>query len=71
MKILSTGDKGKGICHKCGLVETTFRYRDVLLKKSKKIIPNILVGVCDNCGDTISTPAQSTEAIKMVRDNNN
>lgn len=68
MKVYFPGDKSKAMCACCGLVDTTFLYRDVLLKESQRTVKNILVGVCDQCGATVSTPAQSTPAIKEVRE---
>lgn len=68
MKIYFSGDKSKAICPCCGLVDTTFKYRDVFLTETKKTVEKILVGVCDKCNQTVSTPAQSTPAIKAVRE---
>lgn len=68
MKVYFPGDKSKAMCASCGLVETTFQYRDVLLKESRRTVKNILVGVCDQCGATVSTPAQSTPAIREARE---
>lgn len=69
MKIYFPGDRGKAVCACCGLVDTSFQYRDVLLKESQRTVRNILVGVCDQCGATVSTPAQSTPAIRETREN--
>ena len=63
MKKYNAGDKSKAICPECGLVETTFEYRDIFLEQHRKTVPNILVGVCDKCHQTVSTPAQSTPMI--------
>lgn len=68
MKFYIQGDKSKAICPHCGLVSTTFSYRDLTLKESNKVVKNILVGVCDNCDATVSTPAQSTAEINRVRE---
>lgn len=68
MKVYFPGDKSKAICPGCGLVETTFQYRDVRLAQSGRTVKNILVGVCDGCGATVSTPAQSTPAIRQARE---
>lgn len=68
MKIYFAGDKSKAICPCCGIVETTFRYRDVFLAETKKTVEGILVGVCDKCDEVVSMPAQSTPAIKAVRE---
>lgn len=66
MKKYNAGDKSKALCPECGLVNTTFQYRDLTLEQSKKTVPNILVGVCDSCDSTVSTPAQSTPMIHQV-----
>ncbi len=68
MKVYFAGDKSKAVCPSCGLVETVFQYRDVDLEASHKTVKNILVGVCTHCGLTVSTPAQSTPAIKAARE---
>lgn len=66
MKKYNVGDKSKAICPECGLVDTTFQYRNLTLEQSKKTVSNILVGVCDSCDKTVSTPAQSTPMIHQV-----
>lgn len=72
MKKYNAGDKSRAICSKCGLEDTTFQYRDLLLSEQNMMVHNILVGVCDGCGDTVSTPSQSTpqiqEALRSVRE---
>ncbi|CAG9409839.1 hypothetical protein [Providencia alcalifaciens] len=68
MKLYIQGDKSKAICQDCGLVTTTFDYRNLEIKESSKIVKNILVGVCDCCGRTVSTPAQSTPEIKKEKE---
>lgn len=68
MKMYFQGEKSRAICPHCGLVSTTFEYRDVFLEKTKKTVKSILVGVCDKCGQVVSTPAQSTPAIKEARE---
>lgn len=66
MKKLVVGDKSKALCSCCGLVNTTFQNRDFALEESKKVVPNILVGVCDKCNQTVSIPHQSTPIIQKV-----
>lgn len=68
MKIRFAGEKSKAMCENCGLVSTTFAYRDVPLAQSGKIVKDILVGVCDQCSSVLSTPAQSTSAIRAERE---
>ena len=68
MKIFREGDKGTAVCHDCAaLVKTTFLRRDVPFSDGSGSARNILVGVCDLCGRTVSHPAQSTPAISKAR----
>lgn len=69
MNIYKEGDKSQAICEKCGLTQTTFRYRDVPLSSGKSNVNNILVGVCDSCGMVVSTLPQEVEKIKNVINN--
>lgn len=64
MKIYKEGDKSKAICPDCGMVETTFRTRDVTIKGSSATAKNILTGVCSKCEKVISIPQQSSPYIK-------
>lgn len=57
------GDKSKAICDKDGLVSTTLAERDINFKQA---IVKCDVFTCDVCGEVVSTPAQSTEAIKFA-----
>lgn len=69
MNLLNVNDKGQAICESCEqVVSTTYQIRDVPLSDSKIIVPNLLVGVCDICYDTVSIPAQNTPKIKAVID---
>lgn len=62
------GDKSKAICSHCGkLVGTTFVRRDVPLSDGNRVAKNILVAVCDVCGEVVATPPESTAAIRMAR----
>jgi hypothetical protein len=64
----SEGDKSQAICADCKKVRTTtFGYRDVPFSDGRSMVKNILVGVCDHCGNVASIPAQSTPAISMAR----
>jgi hypothetical protein len=55
--------KGTGVCETCKKrVVTTYLKREVEIKD--KIYKNILVNVCDECGDIISLPAQSLKEIR-------
>lgn len=67
-KLFQEGDKSKAICADCGkLVSTTFVRRDVAFSDGKGLAKDILVGVCDRCDAVVSTPAQSTPAIREAR----
>lgn len=69
MKLLQTGDKSKAICYDCkALVTTTYQRRDVPFSDGVGIVKDFLAGVCDLCDRVVSTPAQSTPAIKASRD---
>lgn len=66
------GDKSQAICSTCGLTDTTFQYRDLRFSKTHAMVHHLLVGICDGCGDIVSTTAQSTpqiqEALRSVRE---
>lgn len=66
MKIYKVGDRSKGICPDCGMVETTFILKDVPIKDSSAIAKNILAGVCSKCEKVISIPQQSAADIKKA-----
>ncbi|MEI6001993.1 hypothetical protein H3V53_34150 [Paraburkholderia bengalensis] len=67
-KIFQEGEKSKAICAHCAeLVDTTFIRRDVAFSDGDGIAWNILVAVCDVCDRAVTTPAQSTPAIREVR----
>lgn len=69
MKLYAPGDKSKAICEKCAkLVSTTFGYHDVPFSDGVGFAHEILAATCDNCGEVVSVPAQSTPAIKKARD---
>ena len=68
MKLLFKGDKGRAMCPECGLSSTTYLYKDVPISESNNLVKDILVGVCDQCEQVVTIPAQSTPAIKEVRE---
>ena len=68
MKLLFKDDKGRAMCPECGLSSTTYLYKDVPISESDLIVKDILVGVCDQCEQVVTIPAQSTPAIKEVRE---
>lgn len=68
MKLFLEGDKSKALCERCAcIVQTTFKRRDVPFSDASGVAKNILVAVCDRCGDMVATPAQSTPAIARAR----
>ncbi|KPA12476.1 hypothetical protein MHK_007312 [Candidatus Magnetomorum sp. HK-1] len=64
MKFYKENDKSKAICNKCGLVNTTFKVRDVPFSTKNGCARGILAGVCDKCGEVVSVPQQSAPRIK-------
>jgi len=63
------GDKGRAICPACRRpVTTTYEYRTVHLERTGVDVDNVLVGVCDVCGEIVSIPAQSAPRLKDARD---
>lgn len=68
MKLHYAGEKGKAVCDTDGLTTTTFDYRDVPFSDRPGVVKDILVSVCDKCGDIVGIPPQSTPAIKAKRE---
>lgn len=56
------GDKSKAICYRCGhVVTTTLRLSEYII--ADRIVPDVLLGFCDECGDMVSIPHQSAKKI--------
>lgn len=68
MRLYAEGEKGKVICARDGLCRMTFARRDVPFSDGKGHAKDILVGVCDTCGEVAAIPPQSTPAIKAARE---
>lgn len=68
MKIYHEADKSRAMCENDGLVTTTFAYRDVPFRDGSGIVKDILVAVCDKCGDVVAIPPQSSLAIRATRE---
>jgi hypothetical protein len=68
MKIYHEADKSRAMCENDGLVTTTFAYRDVPFRDGSGIVKDILVAVCDICGDVVAIPPQSSLAIRATRE---
>ena len=58
--MLSIGNSG-------AIRDTEYQYRSLYLEKTKVTVPNVLLGVCMTCDNTVSVPAQSTPRIKEAR----
>lgn len=66
MNFYKENEKSKAICENCRkIVITTFKYGD--FKLNNLIIPDILLGYCDICGEVVSVPHQSTYKINSYR----
>jgi hypothetical protein len=68
MKLYYEGEKGRAICSRDGAQSFTFARRSVPFSDGDGMVSNILVGVCDRCGDVVAMPPQSTPAIKAARE---
>ncbi|HYI71205.1 MAG TPA: hypothetical protein VEX87_15730 [Skermanella sp.] len=66
MKIYLEADKGRAMCENDGLVTTTFTIRDVSFRDGSGLVSNILVAVCDDCGEVVAIPPQSSLEIKAA-----
>jgi len=64
MKIFKEGDTQTAICNHCGQIKGHYALRNLISIETDIMIKNILALVCNNCGATVATPAQSTPAIK-------
>lgn len=67
MKLFTSGEKGRALCDRDGLVGMTYAYRDVPFSDGEGIASEILVGVCDACDRVLAIPPQSTPAIGKAR----
>ncbi len=68
MRMLQEGQRGLAICPNCkGIVEIRYEYRTNHLEESDLDVENVLVGVCEECDEVVSIPAQSTPKLKQAR----
>ena len=67
MKLRRAGERSRAIREADGLSPTTFAYRDVSFNDGSGVAKQVLVGVCDRCGQVVSFPPQSTPAIRAER----
>jgi len=69
MHLWKAGDKSAAICEKCQKkVTTTFEYRTLELESPRAAVSDVLVAVCDECGEVAGIPHQSTPKIAAARD---
>lgn len=69
MKILKEGNRSEAMCPSCqARVPIQYSYRTVHLDESDIDVKNVLVGVCEECGETVSIPAQSFPRLKEARE---
>jgi ferredoxin len=67
MKVWNAGDKSKAGCETCkAVVPTTFGIHDVKLEASGAIVEQIMAASCDQCGEVVAIPPQSTPAVRAV-----
>ena len=60
MQLWNVGDKSEAICPTCKRrAKTSFEIRDVPVTERDMVVPNVLVAVCDGCGEIAAIPAQS------------
>jgi hypothetical protein len=61
------GDISSGYCYKCRKpVTTRFESRTIQLAGSRVSFPNILVGVCTDCNETVDMARQSLEQFREL-----
>lgn len=68
MKLYVEGEKGRAVCGRDGLSSMTFSRRDVPFSDGGGQAKDILVGVCDKCGEVIAITPQSKPAIRAARE---
>ena len=68
--MVKEGDTKKGICGDCeARVTIEYKIRDVKFV-NVDVYKDILVGVCPQCDEVCSLPAQSIPAVKAARERN-
>jgi hypothetical protein len=71
MRILREGDRSDALCEQCHQrVSIRYEYRSLQLEQTKTLVPDVLVGVCEVCGQIASIPAQSFPRLKEARAGN-
>lgn len=68
MRILQEGDTGTAICPNCERrVQIRYEYRPFRLEETGVEVENVLLGVCQQCDESVTVPAQSTPKLKAAR----
>ena len=69
--MVKVGDTKKGICGDCeARVTIEYKIRYIELIYGSGVAKDILVGVCPQCDEACSLPAQSIPAVKAARERN-
>lgn len=68
MKLFQSGDQTRVMCENDGLADATFAYRDLPLNDEGDVAKDVLVAVCNVCGEIVAVPPQSTPAIRQARE---
>ncbi len=72
MKLYQAGETSVGICETCqAKVTTRMVYRDYTPSGWDVTVPDVLVAVCDQCGNVVAIPHQSTPKINQFRKDQN
>ena len=65
MNFYNIGDTSRALCGKCkAVVPTTFYLRNVPLSDGSGVAKNVLVSVCDQCGEVCGIPQQSLPLVQ-------
>ena len=68
LKVWKVGDRSRGLCERCvRVVSTRFERRPLQLEDVAVPVPDLLVGVCEECAEVISIPPQSMPRINAAR----
>ncbi|WP_435008847.1 hypothetical protein P12x_000096 [Tundrisphaera lichenicola] len=69
MRLYRAGDQSAGICENCqARVNTRMEYRDYTPSGWSVTVPDVLVAVCERCGEVVGIPHQSTPRINEYRE---
>lgn len=68
MHLWREGDRSAGICERCRKkVSTRFERRGFPIERPAMTVENVLVAVCEECGEIVGVPHQSTPKIAEAR----